>query len=357
MTPGGKKKRMTFFFRPVLLWMALIFSLTLLCLPAGGCGIGKGQVECREDAVLMDTLVSIKAYGEGASAAVGEAMEMIRKMDSLFDRYREGSDVWRVNEMAGVGPVLVDDLTFQLVEEGLFYGELTGGALDITVGPLVDLWQIGREGNDGGIPTPNEIEKRLSTVGYWKVVLDGNKRTVFLPEKGMSLDLGAVAKGFASRRAAELLRERGVRSASIAVGGNVYALGARPDGKPWQVGVKDPWSKDRLVAKLKVTGRAVDTAGGYERFLEVGGLRFSHIIDPRCGQPASKVVSATVVADDPVRADALATAVCVLGGEDGLALLDSLPDAAGLIITGDGKVLLSSRFSALLEDVQLSGGR
>ncbi|CEP66753.1 Thiamine biosynthesis lipoprotein ApbE [Moorella glycerini] len=301
----------------------------------------------------MDTVVSIKAYGENSPHALEQALAFIKKVDALVSRYEPGSDIYRINTMAGKKPVPVDKLTFNLIKEAVAYGDITGGALDVTIGPLVDLWRI-PDAADRHLPSRGEIESRLQLVDYRQVILDSNKTTVFLPREGASLDLGSVAKGFAARGAVTILRREGVQSALVTLGGHVYALGNKPGRKTWQVGIQDPFKQDHIMATLNVTDLAIDTAGGYYRYKEINGEKLVHIIDPATGMPAGALASVTVITGDSFKADALATAVYVLGEEKGLALLQK-ERAAGIIVTRDGRILTTSNLKEKVPDFKLIG--
>lgn len=319
---------------------AYAFGLVLAFLLLSGCTGKEEQKPYQASALLMDTVVNIKTYGE-SSQAPEQALDFIKRLDSLLNRYDINSDTSRVSAMAGEKPVQVDDLTLDLLEEAVSYGALTEGALDITIGPLVDLWDI-PDPDNRRIPRREEINEKLKLVNYRQIILDRERSTVYLPYKGSSLDLGSVAKGFATRRVAEILRGKGVRSALISLGGNIYAIGSKPDGEPWQIAIQDPFDQNQSIATFNIKDRAVDTAGGYYRFKEINGEKFSHIIDPSTGLPASEIVSVTVITGDPLKADALSTASYVLGEEKGIALLESFQGVSGFMVTKSGKVITTS---------------
>jgi thiamine biosynthesis lipoprotein len=322
---GGQGVRVIYAFGLVLV------SLLLLI----GCADKEEQKLHQSSALLMDTVVNVKTYDNSQPQAPEQALELIESLDSLLSRYDKNSDLYRINAMAGEKPVMVDGLTMDLIREAVFYGDVTKGALDITIGPLVDLWNI-PDNDNLGIPRAEEISKKLKLVNYHQIILDTERNTVYLPDKGSSLDLGSVAKGFATRRVVEMLREKGVRSALISLGGNIYAIGSKPGGEPWQIAIQDPFDQNQLIATFSIVDRAVDTAGGY--------YRFPHIINPSTGIPAGEIASVTVITDDPLKADALSTAAYVLGEEKGMALLESVQGVSGFIVSKSGKVITTSNF-------------
>lgn len=327
--------------------MVLISSLLL-----AGCTGNLERKPHQASSLLMDTIVTITTYDDSSVQELEKAMDFVKKADTLYNRYDKDSDVAKVNSMAWERPVQVDDLTFGIIKEAVAYGNLTKGAMDITVGPLVDLWNIS-DSDDKNIPSGAEISDRLKLVNYRQIVLDDKNRTVYLPCKGASLDLGAVAKGFVTRGVAEILRNEGVQSALISLGGNIYALGSKPGGELWQVAVLDPFDQDRVTATFNVRDQSVDTAGDYYRFKEVNGVKFSHIIDPTSGIPAGGVASVTVIADDPMKADALSTASFVLGEEKGMALLEAVQGVAGLMILKNGEVITTANFREVAKNFKL----
>ncbi|MFX4262377.1 FAD:protein FMN transferase [Pelotomaculum propionicicum] len=336
---------------------AYTFGLVLLSLLLlAGCTGKEEQKAQQSSALLMDTVVNVKTYDNSQPQAPEQALKLVKSLDSRFSRYGKDSDISRVNAMAGEKPVQVDESTINLIREAVYYGDITRGALDITIGPLVDLWNIPDTDNTG-IPRAEEIGNKLKLVNYRQIVLDTEKSVVYLPYKGSSLDLGSLAKGFANRRVAEMLREKGVRSALISLGGNIYAIGSKPDGEPWQIAIQDPFDQNQFIAVFNIIDRAVDTAGGYYRFKEIGGEKFSHIINPSTGIPAGEIASVTVITDDPLKADALSTASYVLGEEKGMALLESVQGVSGFIVTKSGKVVTTSNFMDEVPGFKLRGER
>lgn len=282
----------------------------LAAIPAGAilllCGCADVG-EHSETFYAMDTVMTITAYGKNAEAGTSAAREEILAKDKLWSVTNGNSTLYALDH----GASAADADTLALISYALDISEKTGGALDPTVYPILTAW--GFTTDENRVPDDEELSRLLENVGYERVTVAENE--VRLPE-GMMLDLGAVAKGRASDLAAELLRENGVSSAIINLGGNVYALGKKPDGSDWRIGIKDPESENS-VGVLSLSDRAVVTSGSYERcFTAPDGTVYGHIIDPKTGYPVNnELLSATMIAADGTLCDALSTAMFVMGSE------------------------------------------
>lgn len=296
-------------------WTGWILLAATVVAAFGGLGWRTQSSRFTGSELAMDTLITVTVYGRGAEAHGQEALAEFRRVDRLLSAYRPESDIGRVNTAAGRVPVKVSRETLNLVSLSLEYGALSGGRFDPTVGPLVRLWGIGKVRATPPAAAQVAVAQRL--VDYRRVVVDSVGSRLYLPLKGMALDLGGVAKGYAAQRAAELLRRRGVRSGLIDAGGNIVALGTRPDGRPWRVAVRHPRKERTLLGVLSVVDRSVVTSGDYERYFESGGRRYHHLLDPSTGYPAQGLESATVVGSSSTVADILSTAVFVLGRDRG----------------------------------------
>ncbi len=303
-------------------------------------------VEYRSEQFLMDTFVSIRVYGrdrEKLREAVTAAFTEMRRIAELSNRFpptgtaeHRTSDVCRINDMAGVGAVRVDQDVFSMLESARAFHDLTGGAFDVTVGPVMDLWGFG--GKKPHVPKAGNIQDALALVDNARLILDRKERTAFLEKAGMSLDLGAVAKGYATERAVLALKRSGVEKALIDAGGNIRVLGKSAGNNPWRIGIKNPSREGDILAVLSLEDSAAVTSGDYYRYFESGGIRWHHIIDPRTGYPARGSRSVTVVAKDAGPADVLSTALFVLGPEKALETGKKL-GVEVIIVTADGRLL------------------
>jgi len=271
-----------------------------------GCAAAPAQ-PWEAEILAMDTVMKLTAYGGGGERAVEQAAARIRELEARLSVTSEGSDVYTANH---TGSAALSEDTAALLKRALALCEDTGGALDVTIYPVVRSW--GFTTGEYRVPDQETVSALLKRVDYSQVSLEGNLLT--LPE-GVEIDLGAVAKGYTGDVLMDLFRAGGVTSAIVELGGNVQALGAKPDGSPWRVAVQSP-EGEGYAGVLEVTDKAVVTSGGYQRYFERDGETYWHIIDPRTGRPArSGVLSVTVVADEGVVGDALSTALFVMGPE------------------------------------------
>ncbi len=308
----------------------------------------------------MNTLVRIQVICEDEEKgrkALKQAFDVFRKIDHLTNRFPEGElatsspgDVLNINGSAGLKPVKVSVDTVRIIQRSQYYARLTGGAFDITIGPIMDNWGFGK--GIQYVPADEEISRALSLVDYRKVEADPGKGTVFLPEPGMSLDLGGVAKGYAMDEAVKALREAGMKHALINAGGCVYALGTRPDGEPWRVGIQDPRSNGDIVAILSLKDSAAVTSGDYQRYFEQEGVRYHHIIDPSTGKQARDLIQTTVVAESATDADILSTALFVLGPRRGMSFVEDLPGTGAVLIGPDKLVSVTA---GLIDQLTFTG--
>ena len=260
------------------------------------------------------------------------------------------SDVSRINAAAGIQPVQVHDDVYKVIERALYYAQISGGAFDPTVGPLVSLWEIG--GGNPRVPSQAEIEQVLPLVNWHNVELDAQTRSVFLTRRSMSLDLGAIAKGYAADEAAAIIKRAEINRAIIDLGGNIVVLGERKDGNLWRVGVQNPnENRNEYIGILQITERSVVTSGIYERFFEEEGIRYHHIFSPSTGYPADNgLLSVTITAPNSMDADALSTSVFALGFVRGSALIESLPETEAVFIFNDLSVRRTYGADFLLTD-------
>lgn len=263
-----------------------------------------------ESFFAMDTYLTFTAYGANAEHALRQAEDRVAELEALWSVTDPGSDIYKVNHSGGQ-PVAVSDETEELVSFALEMAEDTNGALEPTIYPVLTAWGFTTEENR--VPAENEIAELRECVGYDRVHMEN--RTLSL-EAGTMLDLGAVGKGYAGDEVVQILKENGVSSALLDIGGNIQAIGTKPDGSDWRVGLKDPFSGG-VLGVIRVTDEAVVTSGSYERyFIGEDGKRYGHIIDPATGYPVDNgMASVTVIAGEGKRCDALSTALFVMGRE------------------------------------------
>jgi thiamine biosynthesis lipoprotein len=321
--------------------IAIFACLSLLAASLLSCA-NKGPVELDSGyQMVMGTLAHTVVVAQDTSTAkkcIRAALEEIQKVDNLMSDYKSDSDISRVNREAYEKPVQVSKPTFEVLQRSIEFSEMTDGAFDVTVGPLVTLFRKAKETEIA--PSEQQIAQAKSKVGFEKLKLDSKNRTVRFSEKGMLLDLGGIAKGYAIDKAIEAAQRCGAVGAMVDIGGDVRCFGLPPKGREhWLIGLQDPNSAIegmeggglRLV--LKVTNEAVATSGDYQQFVIIEGKRYSHIMDRKTGKSAESLSSVTIITDNATDADALATAVSVMGAEKGLTLIEKLPNTEAILIS------------------------
>jgi FAD:protein FMN transferase len=292
-----------------------------------------------QDAAVMGTRVAVQLWATDtaqAESAISDVLAEMRRIDELMSTYKSTSEISRVNQAAARAPQRVSAELFALLETAQRYSELSGGAFDITYASVGYLYDFRAQRR----PSSAAIRQRLGTVDYRALKLDAVQKTVTFGKAGMRIDLGGIAKGYAVDRGIAILKRRGIAHAMVNAGGDTRVIGSR-DGKPWVVGIRHPDRANQVVLRMPLEEAAFSTSGDYERFFEEGGTRYHHIIDPKTGDSARSLRSATVIAGDATRTDALSTALFVLGPERGLKLVNSLSDVDAVLVTPQGQVLYS----------------
>lgn len=321
----------------------LIAPLLALLLLLSSCSEKQSN---RTEINLLGTTCTVTLYDRNPEPILDAAFGRIRDIDWRMKYTGNESEVVALNRSAGGEGVRLSESTLEVLKRGLYFSELGEGSFDITIGPLVSLWGIGKD-VEGEVPPREEIDAALELIDYRRVAVNGD--TVSLLDPGMSVDLGGIAKGYAADELVELFEAEQVEHALINLGGNVYAHGTKPDGSLWRIGVQDPESnRGAYLGVISVADRAVVTSGPYERFFIQDGKRYHHILDTETGYPVDNGVSSvTIVAESSMDADALSTAVFVLGTERGIALVESLDGVEALVITTDKLLHPSSGFREL----------
>jgi len=294
----------------------------------------------RREGAVMGTSFAITVLGpeaEALEAAIDAAIAELRRVEDLMTDWRP-SPLLELNAAAGTGPHATPPELTRLVQRSLEISELTGGAFDVTFAGVGQLWDFKRDPPE--LPTQDDVAAFLERVGWRRVEVDLAASTIEL-EEGMRIGLGGIAKGYGVDRAMTVLLEHGIEHGVVDAGGDLKALG-RKFGEPWEIAIKHPRERERVIALLPVSNTCVVTSGDYERFFELEGRRYHHILDPRTGFPSRGCISATVVAPDAAFADALATALCVLGPDEGLSIVERLPRVEALAVDMQGEVELSS---------------
>ena len=319
---------------------ALVLALILAL---GGCG-SKDAEKHEKQLFAMDTVMFLTAYGSAGDAALSAAAETINALAADLDPEKAGGSVNALNAGAG-GPVAVSADCLSVLDTALAVGRETGGALDPALYPVIRAW--GFTTGQYRVPPRAELDALLAEKDTAAIAVDAAAGTVTLPA-GMAVSLGAVAKGYAAQKAVQAMADAGAKHAILSLGGNVQTLGdTRPDGAPWQVAVTDPRDTGSYVGTLSVGQTAVVTSGGYQRYFDEDGVRYIHILDPATGMPVDNgLASVTVVTADGARADALSTALFVLGERGALDYAAAHEGVELVLVTGDGRVIVTAGLAA-----------
>lgn len=284
----------------------------------------------------MGTMVSVRIDGAAPAEAAEHltaAFAAIAAVDARFSSYQPDSELSQLNAAAADTPQAVSVEMAALLTESMAWGERSQGAFDCTVGPLVRAWGFFKR--EGRIPAAKELAAAQAVSGWSHLQFDAALRSLRFDVPGVELDFGAIGKGYAVDQAIAALRARGVRNALVDAGGNFAAIGTPAQREHWRIGIRDPLQRDALLADLDFGDAGIATSGGYENYFEADGKRYVHIFDPRTGYPVVGMLSATVIAPTATAADALSTATFVLGMEQGLALIESLPETECLLVGGE----------------------
>jgi len=302
----------------------------------------------KQTRMIMGTFAEVSLYSNNektAGNAIEEALNEMERMDRIMSNYKNDSELSQVNKKAAKSPVPCHAELLDVIEQSQYYSELSGGAFDITVSPIVALWGFFRE--KGHVPPDKEIEKVLPAVSYKNIVINKSNdtkkpATIVFKNTQTQIDLGAIGKGYAVDKALEIIRKFGINNGCINLGGNIYVLGTPPGKNAWKIGVQHPRNVNEILGYLELKNEATATSGDYERFFEFNGKRYSHIINPQTGRPVSGTIATTIVAPTGTMVDALSTSVFVLGHEKGMELIKKIPNADAMIAyeEKDGKIAI-----------------
>lgn len=320
--------------------ISFLLKAALLCVALSvGTPLAHAQWLTGEEAI-MGTAVRVelwaddKAAGEAAIAAV---MAEMHRIDREMSPYKPESELSRINREAADHPVPISAEMFDILSRSIEFSKLSGGAFDITFSSVGYMYDYRHHIK----PTDKEIEQALPGINYRHMLLDAQKRTVKFARPGVRIDLGGIGKGYAVDNSIALLKKRGITHAIVTAGGDSRVLGDRR-GRPWMVGIRDPRRKDNVVAVLPLINSAISTSGDYERYFEVDGVRYHHILNPKTGRSATGVHSVSVIGPDATTTDGLTKPVFILGPEKGLRLIESIPGVDVVIVDANGKMFYSS---------------
>lgn len=279
-----------------------------------------------------------------ANSRIDEGITEIRRIEKLFTTFSDQSQAQLINQNAGIRPVEVDAEVFDLIARSIRISELTQGAFDLTYGSIdSSLWNF--DTTMTSLPSPELASRMVRLINYKNIILDEAVRTVYLAEKGMRIGFGGIGKGYGAEMARRLMLERGVVSGVVNASGDLTTWGRQPDGSDWTIGIADPDTKQVPFSYLKISNMAVATSGNYEKFVMIGGKRYSHTINPKTGLPISGIKSVTIICPNAELADALATPISVMGVRVGLDLINQMKGVACIIIDDYNKMYCSKNIS------------
>ena len=305
--------------------------------------------EYQRSEFVLGTIVSVKIFEDGSEAVLDEIFSRLEEIELRMSFNAAESEVKDVNAAAGKNPIKVSEDTFDVISAAIEFAEISDGRFDPTIGPLVQLWGIGSE--NAKIPTDQERDIATQLIDWKQVDLDKYDKSIYLKNPDMELDLGAIAKGYASDEVVRILKENNVDRGIINLGGNVYAYGEKIDGSPWRIGIQNPLSdRGEYIGIVDLKNKSVVTSGIYERYFEEDGVRYHHLLDTSTGFPIkTDLASVTIITESSIRADALSTILFVAGVEDGITLLEQhFPETEAIFVTLDKHV-----YSTGLEDLEV----
>ena len=297
----------------------------------------------RREETIMGTRIYVEAWhanpiqGEQALEAV---MADMRRIDALMSHYKPDSQISLINTRAALEPVAVDPELFDLIRTSIHFSEITEGAFDITYASVGYLYDYPRHVR----PTEAQIKAALPGINYKNLILDAEHHTVKIGRDGMRIDLGGIAKGYACDRGVEILKRFGVAHAIVTAGGDSRLLGDR-NGKPWNIGIRHPDDKNKVVLTMPLMDVGVSTSGDYERFFEEDGVRYHHIIDPKTGESPHEVRSVTIIGPTATDTEGWSKGVFIKGPVEGIRLIEQHPEMDAVVVDRNGKVWYSKGLS------------
>lgn len=279
-----------------------------------------------------------------AQQHIDAAVAEISRIEQLLTTFKPDSQTNQINANAGIAPVVVDREVFELIERSIAISTLTQGAFDLTYGSIdKSLWNFNKSMT--ALPSAATALEMVHLINYKNILLDKTNSSVFLKEKGMRIGFGGIGKGYAAERARKTLIDRNVTSGIINASGDLTTWGNQPNGNPWTIGIANPDYPQKAFSYINISNKAVATSGNYEKFVMIGGKKYSHTIDPKTGLPISGIKSVTVISNNAEFADAMATPIAVMGIQAGLYLIDQIPNLYCIIIDDNNKIYTSKNIN------------
>lgn len=319
----------------------ILFLFVITC-----CLSVHSQVLRKRTTLLMGGRFDISIVDKDSLSAeqnINIVIAEISRIESLISDWKPDSQVSQVNQNAGIKPIKVNREVFELTQRAIKLSEITHGGFDVSFAAMDRIWKF--DGSMTEMPSAEAIKKSVAKVGYKNIILDSIQSTIFLKLPGMKIGFGALGEGYATDKCRAIMIAKGVKAGIINGSGDMSTWGKQPNGTPWKIGITNPFNPEKLLAVVPLEQQAVTTSGSYEKFVVFDGKRYSHIINPATGYPATGLCSVTVFGPDAETANGLSTSLMVLGQKDGLVLLQKYPNYSCLMITDKGKVIKSKNFN------------
>lgn len=299
------------------------------------------QVQETKTVNLMGSVFQITIVDKDSSSAhenIDKVIAEIERIENLISEWRPETQISQVNKNAGIQPVKVDKEVFEITKKAIYFSEITKGAFDISIVAMEKIWKF--DGTMEQLPSKQNIKKSIEKVNYKNIILDSIHSTIFLSKKGMKIGFGSIGKGYAADKGRELMQSLGIKGGIINAAGDIATWGTQLNGKPWKIGVNNPFETGETIEILEFsTDKAVTTSGNYEKYVEFNGKRYSHIINPKTGIPSTGLTSVTIMGENAEMCNGFSTSVMVLGLKKGLKLIKKYPEYNYIILTNEGKVI------------------
>lgn len=298
------------------------------------------QVQRSRLVTLMGSRFQITLVDKDSISAeqnIDKAVAEITRIENLISEWRPETQISQVNQNAGIKPIKVDREVFDLTKKGLYFSKLTDGAFDISIVAMDKIWKFDDSMDE--LPSEQAIKESVRNVGYQNIILDSTNSTIFLRNPGMKIGFGSIGKGYAADKTRDLMKSMGVKAGIIDASGDISTWGTQPDGKLWAIGINNPFNDHKMAAILYFKENSVTTSGSYEKYAEIHGKRYSHIMNPKTGYPSTGITSVTITGPNATMANGFSTSVMVLGEKEGLKLLKQFPEYHYLLITDKGKIV------------------
>ncbi|HEY4540240.1 MAG TPA: FAD:protein FMN transferase [Faecalibacter sp.] len=319
-----------------------IFILFVSLIPANAQTVGI------RDTVLMGSRFKITLVDTDSISVeknINKAIDEMVRIENLISDWKPTSQVSQINQNAGIQPVKVDQEVIDLTKRALYFSKITEGAFDISFAAMDRIWKF--DGSMEEIPTSSAIQKAIEKIGYQHIIINEEASTIFLKKPGMKIGFGSTGKGYAADKARELMLQLGINAGIIDASGDMTTWGTQPDGKPWRIGINNPFNRYQMADILSLKKAAVTTSGDYEKFVVIDGKRYSHIINPKTGMPSTGLTGVTVIGPNAEMCNGFSTSMMVLGKEKGLAFINQQKEYAALLITDNGKIIRSKNYKKI----------